>query len=108
MSKLFIKDQAALITSFGNELNGYTPGEKFDASKWKFPVLLKLDAKKKVFFLEQEQAEDPSAKKETKVEAQVSTSTSSSSSKKKKIIAIVATAVVAVVIIGVIIYNALV
>lgn len=106
MSTLFIKDQAALIESFGKELNGYTPGEKFDASKWKFPVTLKLDTKKKLIYLLEEEVSAPEEKKETKAEAKATVSTSTSSSKKNtKIFAIVAFAIVAVVIIGVIIYN---
>ena len=104
MQQLFVKDQSALLTAFGKELLGYTPGKKYDASKWKFPVLLELDTTAKTFVLVQEEATKPSTKKETTPTA-TATETSNSKSKFSKLFPIVAAGVVAVAIIAVIIYN---
>ena len=103
MSKLFIKDVSALVSAFGNELKGYTPGETIDVNTWKFPVLLKLDTKKKLIYLEQQEAVDPEAPAETvKVESTATTK----GEKYAKITVITIAVIILVATVAAIIHNA--
>lgn len=96
--KLVLIDKTSLLEAIsGGELYGYKPSEVYDATSWKFPVLLETDEKKKTFTLVEE------SYKETKSE-NVQVVSSKKSNKVKKYF-IIAAAVVAVVIIAVTVYS---
>jgi hypothetical protein len=103
MTKLFIKDVSALMSAYGNELKGYTPGEEIDVNTWKFPVFLKLDTKKKLIYLEQEEAVDPEAPAET---VKVGSTVATKGEKYAKIVVISIAVIILVAIVTAIIHNA--